>query len=179
MKDEYFDIVDENNKPTGKKELRSKAHTAGLWHRTVHIYFFRQSESGLDFLAHLRAKHLDLHPNCWDTRFGGHLKAGETVEEAVVGEIKDETGLDIELSYLIKGEVYRRNKFPNREFTNVFYYQFNDDISSLCFEDDEVQEVKWMTVDEILDSMKDGPDKWSGRSENFKEVVRFLKNKCL
>ena len=76
MEKEYLDLVDENNNLTGEKELRSVVHSTGLWHRTVHIYFFRKINNIFEFLVHLRSKDKDLRPNCWDTRFGGHIKAG-------------------------------------------------------------------------------------------------------
>jgi len=44
MNEEYFDIVDEDNKPTGEKRLRSEAHATGLWHRIARVYLF--SEAG-------------------------------------------------------------------------------------------------------------------------------------
>src|SRR3989338_1296834 len=113
--EEYFDIVDENNQQTGEKRLRFEAHTLGLWHRTVHIYFFRQKDNQIEFLVHLRSKYKDLHPNCWDTRFGGHLKSGETIEKTVINEIKEELGLEIDLNSLIKGSVHKRDKKTNRE----------------------------------------------------------------
>lgn len=97
MSNEYLDIVDENNNPTGKKRLRSEVHTLGLWHRTVHIYFFRERNGGIEFLVHLRAKNKDLNPNKWDTRFGGHIRAGEKLEDTVIKEVHEELGLQISL----------------------------------------------------------------------------------
>ena len=44
MQEEYLDIVDENENLTGEKELRSVVHAKGLWHRVVHIYFFREKK---------------------------------------------------------------------------------------------------------------------------------------
>ncbi len=176
MPEEYLDIVDENNRPTGEKRLRSEVHDTGLWHRTVHIYLFRKSGEGPDFLVHLRAKTKDLNPNQWDTRFGGHLKSGEKVENAVVSELKDEIGLQTEPSRLLQGETYKRDKFPNREFTLVYYYEFDGDTSELKFNDGEVQEVKWMSTQDIVNSMQQEPDKWAGSLKGFREIYDFLIN---
>lgn len=172
--EEYFDIVDENNAPTGEKRLRSEAHTQGLWHRTVHIYLFRKKEDGIDFLVHLRSKTKDLHPNKWDTRFGGHVKAGETLEGTVLDELKEEIGLDVKLSDLIVGEVYQRDNFPNREFTAVYYCNFTGDESSLIFSDNEVQRVKWMDSREIPESMSKTPEVWTSKPEEFAEIMNVL-----
>lgn len=173
--DEYFDIVDENNLPTGERCLRSEAHSQGLWHRTVHIYLFKKTDE-IEFLVHLRSKTKDLNPNRWDTRFGGHLKAGESIQDAIKGELQDEVGLTLEPSNLIQGEIYKRDKYPNREFTNAYYYKFEGEISFLKFNDGEVQEVKWMKSSEILESMMRAPETWSGSKGGFTEILIVLKS---
>jgi isopentenyl-diphosphate delta-isomerase len=175
--EEYFEIVDENNLPTGEKKPRSEVHRTGLWHRTVHIYLFRKVGDKIEFLVHLRSKNKDLHPNKWDTRFGGHLKAGESIEEAVKNEMEEETGLKIRAVNLTKGEIYKRDHYPNNEFTNVFYYEFGGEISELKFNDGEVQKVSWMSSKKIIKSMADKPDEWSGGVGGFEEILDVLKTK--
>lgn len=173
---EYFDIVDENNILTGEKSLRSDAHAQGLWHRTVHIYLFRVKDD-FEFLAHLRAKTKDLNPNKWDTRFGGHIKAGETAEDAIIGEMRDEIGLEVDLSNLIQGETYKRGKYPNREFTIVFYYKFERKTSELKFNDGEVQEVKWTKSKNIVEAIRKKPEIWAASEKGFIEILKVLKSK--
>jgi len=174
---EYLDIVDENNVLTGEKKLRSEVHSQGLWHRTVHIYLFKIVENEIYFLVHLRAKNKDLHPNCWDTRFGGHIKSGGSIEDGIKSELMEEVGLELEQGSLIQGEVYKRDHYPNREFTHSFYYKFDDDISTLKFNDGEVQEIKWMKVSDILESMEKNPEIWSGGRTTLTQVSRVLKIK--
>ncbi len=175
MQEEYFDIVDENNVNTGEVKSRSQVHSTGLWHRTVHIYYFRKENDKYYFLVHLRSKTKDLHPNCWDTRFGGHVKAGETIEQALTDEIKEEIGLSLKYSDFIKGLVRKRDHYPNNEFTHIFFYKGPEDTSNLRFEDDEVQKVKWMDKYEIIKSMQTEPEKWSGSVESFKLISNELK----
>ncbi|OHB23204.1 MAG: hypothetical protein A2939_02195, partial [Parcubacteria group bacterium RIFCSPLOWO2_01_FULL_48_18] len=173
--DEYFDIVDENNSPTGERRLRSEAHSKGLWHRTVHIYLFKKTDE-IEFLVHFRSKTKDLNPNKWDTRFGGHLKAGESIQNAIKEELQDEVSLILEPSNLIQGETYKRDKYPNREFTNAYYYKFEGEVSLLKFNDGEVQEVKWMKSSTILESMSKEPEIWSGSKSGFTEIFNVLKS---
>ena len=175
MLKELFDIVDENNAETGETKPRSEVHSSGLWHRTVHIYYFKEQNEVISFLVHLRSKTKDLYPNCWDTRFGGHVKAGETIEQTVVVEIKEEIGLKIKISNVLKGPIRKADKFPNREFTHVFFLKGSESLKGLSFEDNEVQEVKWMTSDEMIESMKNEPDRWSGSLEGFEFMFGQLK----
>lgn len=177
IKEENLDIVDENNVPSGETRPRSLVHSTGLWHRTVHIYFFRKAGNTIEFLVHLRAKTKDLNPNKWDTRFGGHIKTGKSVEETVLNEIKDEVGLSVKLSDLIEGDWRKRNKYPNNEFTKTYYFEFTGSFKDLKFDDGEVQRVKWLSADKILKSMEKKPEKWSGEASHFEDIVGFLENK--
>ncbi|MCE9549073.1 NUDIX domain-containing protein [Candidatus Nomurabacteria bacterium] len=179
MADEYLDLVDEENNLTGKNEARSIVHSTGLWHRTVHIYLFRKAESGFEFLVHLRAKDKDLSPNCWDTRFGGHIKSGESIEDGVMKEIKEELGIDINLLKLIEGQWRKRDNYPNREFSKVYYLEYNEPLENLSFNDGEVQEIKWLSVEGILNGIGQEPEKWSGSKEGFESVYKFLKEKFI
>ena len=36
--EEYFDILDENGKKTGKTKLRKEVHKDGDWHKAVHVW---------------------------------------------------------------------------------------------------------------------------------------------
>jgi len=175
MTDEYLDLVDENNTLIGKKKLRSEVHTTGLWHRTVHIYIFRKINEEIEFLIHLRAKNKDLHPNCWDARFGGHIKSGGSIKDGIKSELMEEIGLYLEQSNLVQGEVYKRDHYPNREFTYSFYYRFDGNIATLKFNDGEVQEIKWMKSEDIIKSITQEPGKWAGGKEGFIKILNALK----
>lgn len=77
----------------------------------------------------------------------------------------------------IQGETRKRDKFPNCEFTTAYYYNYNDGLNKLKFDDGEVQEVKWMTPEDIIKSIQDNPSNWSGEVKGFTTVLNFLKNK--
>jgi len=178
MAEELLDIVTENNEPTGESALRSKIHAEGIWHRTVHIYLFRKNNSEVEFLVHLRSPYKDLRPNCWDTRFGGHIKSGLTLEDGVKAELEEEIGLNADGYRLIEGDWRKRNKMPNREFSKTYFFKYPGNISDLKFNDGEVQEVKWMTIQQIKDAMIKNSEEWSGNIKGFTEISNdLLKNK--
>lgn len=175
--EEYFDIVDENNIPTGERKLRSEAHKDGSWHRVVPIFVFRKTGDEIEFLTHFRSNKVDSNPNKWDTRFGGHVKAGESIEQTLAEEFMEEVSLQADPAKLIRGKIRKIDQFPNREFAHVFYYEFSGDISSLKFDDGEIQEVKWMKSSEILKSKEENPTIWSGSYNGFLEILEVLKEK--
>lgn len=174
MKEEYIEIVDENNKKIGENKLRSLVHSSDLWHRIVHIYFFRISTEDIELLVYLRSSINDVDPNKWDARFGGHIRMGESLEQAVTREIKEEVGLSISMNDLIEGEWRKRND-PKNEFTKAYYFEYKGSSEELDFNDKEVQEVKWMFVADIENSMKKEPEIWSGKPDGLKGAIDFLK----
>lgn len=174
MTEEFLDIFDENNEPTGESVPRSKAHAEGLWHRTVHIYVFRKNDGNVEFLVHLRSKFKDLYPNHWDTRVGGHIKSGVSLEDSAIGEIREEIGLDVGMKDLVKGEWYKGGKFPNQEFIQTFFFEYKGGLNDLTFNDGEVQEAKWMKVEDIKKSIINNPEQWAGGIATFTRMSDFL-----
>jgi isopentenyldiphosphate isomerase len=170
MNNEYLDIVDGNNEKTGKRELRSLVHSTGLLHRTVHVYVFKRVNSTIYFLVHLRAKNKDLNPNKWDTRFGGHIKSGEDVASAVVNEIKEEIGLDIDKNELTEGSWVRGGRYPNCEFVKIFYLEYTRNLKNLKFNDGEVQKVKWFQAADIIKELGTNPEDWSASKDGFEKA---------
>lgn len=175
---EYLDITDLHGNLLGEKKPREEIHANGDWHNVVHIHVYTKIRNETNILVHLRSKTKDLSPNKWDTRFGGHVKSGETVEETVLKEIREELGINVSISDLIKGETYSWDTMPNREVVHTFFYNFEGDIDGLRFNDGEVQEIKWMSISEIQNSMTQTPNQWvmEGDLANFEKVVSPIKN---
>ncbi|NTV40688.1 MAG: NUDIX domain-containing protein [Candidatus Moranbacteria bacterium] len=177
MSEEYLDLVDENGNLTGEKQLRSVCHAKGLWHRTVHIYLFRKVNKQTELLINLRSEMKDLAPGKWDPRFGGHVKSGESVEETVVNEIKEEIGLNIEFKKLILGLLKKRNGTTNREYSYVYYLEFNENIDKLSFNDNEIQRVEWINLNEFKKRVLDNPNKWAVDTKESYSIVEDLLEK--
>ena len=41
--EEYFDVLDEEGRPSGVTKPKSEVHTKGYWHRTVHIWIINEN----------------------------------------------------------------------------------------------------------------------------------------
>ena len=87
---------------------RDTAHRLGLLHATVHTWVVRQDMSGgWEVLCQKRSLDKDSNPGCWDLSSAGHISVGDTREEAVVRELREELGIEAkpeELEYLGKTE---------------------------------------------------------------------------
>ncbi len=84
---EYIDIFDENNKPIGTTKEKTQAHEDGDFHRTAHIWIINKNK---ELLLQKRSATKKSHPNCWDISGAGHIRAGETVVEGAIRELKEE-----------------------------------------------------------------------------------------
>jgi isopentenyl-diphosphate delta-isomerase type 1 len=91
MKEEIFDVVDENDQVIGQR-TRGDVHRLGLRHRAVHVLIF--NHLGEVFLQK-RSPTKDTHPGKWDSSSSGHLDVGETYDACAVREVMEELGLNL------------------------------------------------------------------------------------
>lgn len=172
-----MDVVDENNELTGETASRSEVHSKGLWHRTVHIYVFRKKGDTLEFLVQLRSASKSSSPNCWDTKFGGHVKAGSSFDETIAEEIEEEIGIKYDASRIIGGFLKKGSWGTNQEFSRSYFFECDKNEKEFSFNDGEVQCVRWMSIEEIKKSMLDGLEKWTGSSNGFIKASDYLLKK--
>ena len=86
----------------------------------------------------------DLNEGKW-IGIGGHIERGETKEEALVREVKEETGFTIN-SFSYRGEIL----FINNDYQEIMYIFTSDDFTGEMIECDE-GELSWIDKDKILD----------------------------
>lgn len=92
---EYFDVVTEDGTPTGIRKRRADVHRDGDWHRSVHVWVYGVDTAGPYLLLNRRGKHKDVGALALDPTVGGHLGAGETVDDAF-REVEEEIGIRID-----------------------------------------------------------------------------------
>lgn len=164
--EELFDIFDENNLPTGMVKSRSIVHKElTQWHRVTHIWVVNKNK---EVLCQRRSLKKDANPWKWMSFFGGHLKAGETFEESALAELYEEIGLSINEKDLI---FIRLDKYaPARHFTNVYIVLWDGDIGQLSFNDEEVDEVEWMSIE----TLKEKIEKWEFCNWTDGKVLEYI-----
>jgi len=90
LNEEWIPLVDEKGKVTGQAPS-SKVHDGSrLLHPVVHLHVLTLKKA---ILLQKRPESKLIQPGKWDTAVGGHISAGETLEEALKKEAYEEIGL--------------------------------------------------------------------------------------
>lgn len=90
---EIFDVVNESDQVIGS-EAREAVHVNNLRHRAVHILIF--NGAGELFLQK-RSLWKDKNPGRWDSSAAGHVDSGETYDQTVQRELREELGISCSL----------------------------------------------------------------------------------
>ena len=153
--EEKFDVLTETGEYAGRIETREDCHKYGFWHKAVALFIINSKDQ---VLLQRRSPNKKLWPNLWDISAGGHVLAGEFGFEAIIREIKEELGTDIEkndilfigsaTSVNIKGDII------NNHFNEFYIVNKDIDISNLTLQLEEVSEVKWFEKDDIVNRIK-------------------------
>ena len=161
---EYTDLYDENKNLTGEKLFREKGTKLIVpkGRYSVVVLVFIENSKG-EFLFQMTSKR---KKNVWATT-GGHVKSGQTSKEAVIEEIKEELGIDINEDEV---KLFKTYKYDDA-FKDVFYIKKDIDINSLTYEKDEVEYVKYLTKDEILDLINNNGNIRKTNIDAFLDII--------
>lgn len=137
---ELLDLYDDNGKKLGKTIKRGEKFEEG--NIMLSIIFIRNSANM--FLIQKASKD---RKNKY-TSTGGHVIHNEDGLTTIIREVKEELGLDIKKEEIKKLDLI---KYPSRPcLINVYLLEKDVDIKTLTLQKEEVEEVKWMSEQEIL-----------------------------
>lgn len=147
--DEYIELLDSKGIPNGEKCLKSIAHIKGLFHASVHIWFYTNSQ---EILIQKRKATKDTFPNLWDISVAGHISFKEPHLAAAIREVAEEIGLTItkkDLHYI--GTSEHKNIHPNQltdhELHHIYLCELKISIEKLSIQEEEVAEIKLISLD--------------------------------
>jgi len=105
-----------------------------------------------------RSPHRRLFPNCWDV-VGGHLEPGETSEEAMRREVREETGWQVTIVLGSLGEVSYDGDDGRPRIEEDFLVRVDGDLSRPRLEEGRHTEFRWIEegdLDVVVDSRAPG-----------------------
>lgn len=115
----------------------------------VMLYRFKDGE--VEFLFQHRAKILNMDADKWDISAGGHTNLDEEMLDAAVREAEEEIGVKIDANNLEIAAMYRRWEGKREAFVALYFYDWGSGNDDFCFDDGEVEEVKWVRYSELGD----------------------------
>lgn len=146
--DELIDILDSEGNFTGKTKLKSYAHSMGLFHATVHIWFYTIDGK---ILLQQRGKNKDTHPLLWDLSVAGHVAAGEEIELSAIREVEEEIGITITKDNLEKIGVFKSvqkhsDNLIDCEFHHTFLCELKVSLEELQKQESEVEALDLISL---------------------------------
>ncbi|MDR3266852.1 MAG: NUDIX domain-containing protein [Tannerella sp.] len=146
QKTEIFPIVNESGEVVGKA-TRSECHSGTKQlHPVVHLHVY--NENGELYLQQ-RSMTKDIQPGKWDTAVGGHVDYGETIEEALRREAREELGIvDFEpvkiISYIFESDV-------EKEYVNTYKTIYSEKINP---DKEEIMDGKFWNIEKIRQNLE-------------------------
>lgn len=142
---------------------RKEVHRKGLWHRAIVVAIVNEDNK---ILMQKRSATKDKNPNMWDVSAAGHISAGQDALSAAAREINEEISVllgyrteikDFRYMYSYRKQEKIREGYMERQFYDFFILrEFGLDDRTIHFQKDEVQDVKFMDLEEIEDLERKG-----------------------
>ncbi len=165
MKDnslEIFPVVDESGAVVGRA-TRGECHGgAMLLHPVVHLHLF--NSRGELFLQR-RPEWKDIQPGRWDTAVGGHVDWGESIDEALRREVREELGITEFNPELVRQYIFTSAR--ERELVHTFRACYDGEVHPGA----ETDGGRFWSVAEIREAMGRGIF-----TPNFESEAEFLFN---
>lgn len=148
MKDnnqEIFPLVDEAGNVTGSA-TRGVCHNGShLLHPVVHLHVFN---SRGEVYLQKRPDWKDIQPGKWDTAVGGHIDYGETPEQALQREVREELGITAFEPQLIGKYVFTSSRESELVYVHKTIYD-----GPVCPSADELDGGRFWSLQEIHEAI--------------------------
>ena len=144
---EKWDLYTLDRVKTNRVITRGDDIPKNLYHLVVHVCIFNAKNQ---MLIQQRQSFKEGWPNMWDLTVGGSAMIGENSRQAAMREVAEEIGLKIDL----EDTPPVITKYFSEGFDDIYILEKEIDISNLILQYEEVQAVKWVSFEEILDMIR-------------------------
>lgn len=171
---ELIQIVDENGEFTGEIIDKEIAHDKNLLHIEISVFIINDKNQ---VLLQKRSPNKRFSPNKWGS-CAGHVDAYESLEDAALRELKEEVGLEIPKESLypfLERQIFKKE--TNSHITYLYYTKCNKEEKEFIIQEEELSEVKWFDIDEIIRLIKANDDTITFRKDRL-YIFEELKKLC-
>lgn len=145
-------LVSPADEPIGEME-KLQAHLEGRLHRAFSVLIY---DAEGKMLLQQRAAGKYHSPNLWTNACCGHPRPNEATQAAAERRLNEEMGFTLPLthSFTFTYRAEFANGLIENEIDHVFTATYT---GAIPFNTDEVQAVKWLTIDEIKSEITQHP----------------------
>lgn len=166
-KNEILPLVDTNGNIIGCA-TRGECHNGSkLLHPVVHLHLF---DCNGNIYLQKRPLWKEIQPGKWDTAVGGHVNAGESIEEALSREVFEEIGIkDFQPEFLLK---YLFESEREKELIYIYKACYEGEIQPT----EELDGGRFWSMEEIDKVIGNGILTPNFEHE-FQKITKFIYNK--
>ena len=137
---EHFEVFAEDGSSHGLMP-RDVVHRTGAWHKACQVFVYNRQGQ---LLLQQRSADKDLHPHCWDSSVGEHLKPGETFIAGAQRGLQEELGITGVAVEPVGAEVRLSTQtadYYDREIQQAFRCTYEGELRLAA---DEVAQTCWV-----------------------------------
>lgn len=166
--EELVVLVNPDDQVLGLME-KQQAHINGLLHRAFSVFLF--NDKG-EMLLQKRASEKYHSPNQWTNAVCSHPRIGETYLEGAKRRVKEELGIEVDLSekfhFIYKADV--GGNLWEHELDHVFTGFYN---AGFALNKEEVEEVRYISMEDLDKEIAEKPETFT---EWFKIILEEYKH---
>jgi isopentenyl-diphosphate delta-isomerase type 1 len=161
--EELLQLVDRRGRPAGTAPRAACHGDPSLIQAVVHLYLF-DAQGRLYLQRRSAAK--DTYPGCWDTSVGGHLAPGESPEEGLKREAREELSLQAVEARPLASYLFRS------EYESEYVFAFQ----AVCDgkpqpNPEEIDEGRFFRIEELREMVRRQP---AAFTPHFRRAFRLL-----
>lgn len=172
---ELLDVLTKDGLWTGVTKSRRDVHRDGDTHGVTHVWVYTKDKN---IILQKRHKNKKMFPGLWDISCAGHIRAGETPEEAAWRELEEELSLEKQdlhgLAFVNKiRESWRTNKFINDEIAHIYITRIQSKVEFIAA-NSEVTGIEVVPLQQFKQLILLSDNNMVPHPEEYKMIIEHL-----